>query len=149
MHPIVGVERPTTVAWLDSGPVEYRLDRRGDAAVVVFHGGDLRAGLAVGEEVFTEAGNPVLAPSRPGYGRTPLSTGRSVSGFADVARALCEHLGVTEVAAMVGISGGPTAVAVAGRHPDLVARLIVSSKRAHPQGSAGELPDATHTHIGM
>ncbi|CAL9306725.1 MULTISPECIES: alpha/beta fold hydrolase [Streptomyces] len=61
-------------------------------------------------EVFAESGCTVLAPSRPGYGRTPLSTGTSVSGFADVPRALREHLGIGNVAAVVGISGGgPTA----------------------------------------
>jgi pimeloyl-ACP methyl ester carboxylesterase len=122
------VERPTTVARLDAGPVEYRLEQRGGATVVVLHGGHVRAGLAVGEEVFAESGYTVLAPSRPGYGRTPLQTGVSVRGFADVTRALCEHLGITKVAAVVGTSGGgPTAVALAARHPDLVERLILQS----------------------
>jgi pimeloyl-ACP methyl ester carboxylesterase len=122
------VERPTTVARLDAGPVEYRLEQRGDATVVVLHGGHVRAGLAVGEEVFATSGYTVLAPSRPGYGRTPLQTGVSVRGFADVTRALCEHLGIGKVAAVVGTSGGgPTAVAMAARHPDLVERLILQS----------------------
>jgi pimeloyl-ACP methyl ester carboxylesterase len=59
----------------------------------------------------------VLAPSRPGYGRTPVSTGTSVTGFADVTRTLCAHLGITRLAAVVGTSGGgPTAVAMAA-HP--------------------------------
>lgn len=121
-----GRERPTTVAWLDASPVEYRLERRGDAAVVMFHGGQMRAGLALGEAVFSEAGCTVLVPSRPGYGLTPLSTGTSVSGFADVTCALCEHVGVTRVAAVVGTSaGGRTAVTMAARHPDLVDRLIL------------------------
>jgi len=122
------VERPTTVARLDAGPVEYRLEQRDDATVVVLHGGHVRAGLAVGEEVFAESGYTVLAPSRPGYGRTPLQTGVSVRGFADVTRALCEHLGISKVAAVVGTSGGgPTAVAMAARHADLVERLILQS----------------------
>lgn len=121
-------ERPTTVVHLDAGPVEYRLERRGDATVVVFHGGHQRAGLALGEEVFADAGHTVLAPSRPGYGRTPLSTGTSPAGFADVTRALCDRLGITRIAAVVGTSGGgPTAVTMAARHPDLVRRLILQS----------------------
>jgi len=125
---VTGVERPTTVARLDPGPVEYRLERRGDTTVVVFHGGHVRAGLASGEEVFAGAGCTVLALSPPGYGRTPVSTGGSVGGFADATRVLCEHLGVGEVAAVVGISGGgPTAVTMAARHPDLVGRLILQS----------------------
>ncbi len=128
MGAMIGVERPTTVVGLDAGPVEYRLERRGDATVVVFHGGHQRAGLPLGEEAFAEAGYTVLAPSRPGYGRTPLSTGTSVRGFADVTRALCEHLDITRVAAVVGTSGGgPTAVTMAARHPDLVDRLVLQS----------------------
>jgi pimeloyl-ACP methyl ester carboxylesterase len=94
----------------------------------VFHGGHMRAGLALGEDVFADAGYTVLAPSRPGYGQTPLSTGTSVSGFADVTSALCEHLGIAKVAAAVGISGGgPTAMTMAARHADLVDRLILQS----------------------
>jgi len=119
---------PTTVAQLDVGPVEYRWEQGGNATVVVFHGGHVRAGLAVGEDVFAEAGYTILAPSRPGYGRTPLTTGTTVTGFADVTRALCEHLGITKVAAVIGTSGGgPTAVAMAARQPDLVERLILQS----------------------
>jgi len=120
--------RPTAMAHLSGGQVEYRLDRRGDAVVVVFHGGHMRAGLALGEEVFAAAGCTLLVPSRPGYGRTPLSTGRSVQGYTDVVRALCVHLGIARVAAVVGVSGGgPTAATMAARHPDLVERLILVS----------------------
>ena len=86
------------------------------------------AGLAVGEEVFAAAGCTLLAPSRPGYGRTPLSTGGSVAGYTDVVRALCAALGITRVAAVVGVSGGgPTAATMAARHADLVERLLLVS----------------------
>jgi pimeloyl-ACP methyl ester carboxylesterase len=129
MHGQRGLEeRPTEVARLPAGPVEYRLEQRGDATVVVFHGGHMRAGLALGEDALAEAGCTVLAPSRPGYGRTPLLTGTSTAGFADATRELCEHLGITKLTAVVGTSGGgPTAVTMAARHPDLVDRLILQS----------------------
>ena len=98
--------------------VEYRLDRRGEAVVLVFHGGHVRAELAVGEGAFAAADCTLLVPSRPGYGRTPLSTGRSVEGFTDVVRALCAHMGITRIA-VVGISGGgPSAATMAARHAD-------------------------------
>jgi hypothetical protein len=74
MRAVTKLERPTTVARLDAGPVEYRLERRGHATVILFHGGHMRAGLALGEEVFADADCTVLAPSRPGYGRTPRLT---------------------------------------------------------------------------
>ncbi|WP_341716629.1 alpha/beta hydrolase [Micromonospora sp. FIMYZ51] len=127
-------ERPTTIVELSAGQVEYRLERRGGPVVVMLHGGHMRAGLTLDERVYAEADVSVLAPSRPGYGRTPLSTGTSVSGFADVIAELCRHLGIERVAASVGISaGGPTAVALAARHPALVERLIT-------QAAVGPLP---------
>lgn len=120
--------RPTTVIQLDDGPVEYRLDRRGGGTVVIFHGGHMRAGLALGETIFTDLGYTVLVPSRPGYGRTPVTTGRSPSGFIQVVRQLCDHLGIERIAAAVGMSaGGPTALAMASRYPQLVQRLILQS----------------------
>ncbi|MEU0436007.1 alpha/beta hydrolase [Streptomyces sp. NPDC006290] len=121
-------EQPTVLADLAAGRVEYRFDRRNPATVVVFYGGHMRAGLSLGEEVFAEAECSLLVPSRPGYGRTPVSTGGSAGAFADVTAALCARLGITEVAAVVGVSGGgPTAVAMAARHPALVQRLILQS----------------------
>jgi pimeloyl-ACP methyl ester carboxylesterase len=120
--------RPTATACLPHGQVEYRLERRGDAVVVVFHGGHVRAGLTLGEEVFAAAGCTILVPSRPGYGRTPLSTGETVEGYTDVVWQLCAHLGFERVAAVVGISGGgPTAATFAARHADIVQRLILVS----------------------
>ncbi|MCF6467817.1 alpha/beta hydrolase [Nonomuraea sp. MG754425] len=121
-------ERATTVANLPAGPVEYRLEGEGPATVVVFHGGHMRAGLALGEEVFADAGFAVLAPSRPGYGRTPPATGSTAAGFADTIAELCRALGIERVAAVVGVSaGGRTALTMAARHPHLVERVILQS----------------------
>lgn len=127
----------TTTVTLDSGAVEYRFDRRAGPTVLILHGGHMNAGLAVGEQDYGAGGYSVLVPSRPGYGRTPVSTGRTAAGFADVVRDLCEHLGLDRLAAVVGISGGgPTAVTTAARHPDLVERLILIS-------AVGSLPFPT------
>jgi pimeloyl-ACP methyl ester carboxylesterase len=121
-------EHPTVVAELADGPVEFRHERPDPDSVVIFYGGHMRAGLALGEEVFTEAGCSLLVPSRPGYGRTPVETGTSATGFADATAALCARLGISRVTAVVGVSGGgPTAVAIAARHPALVQRLILQS----------------------
>ncbi|MEV6041228.1 alpha/beta hydrolase [Nonomuraea sp. NPDC052116] len=121
-------ERATVVARLPAGPVEYRLEGDGPRTVVVFHGGHMRAGLALGEEVFADAGLTVLAPSRPGYGRTPMTTGTTPAGFADATAQLCQTLGIERLAAVVGISaGGRTALTMVARHPHLVERVILQS----------------------
>jgi len=121
-------DRPTRLMGLPAGPVEYRLDERGPDTVLMLHGGHMRAGLPMGEEVFADVGYSVLAVSRPGYGRTPLTTGTSPDGFADVLADLCAKLDIAALAGVVGQSaGGPTAVALAAHHPDLVQRLILQS----------------------
>ncbi|WP_198320512.1 alpha/beta fold hydrolase [Actinosynnema pretiosum] len=142
---MTGADRPTTTASLDRGTVEYRFDRRDGPTVLLFHGGHARAGIALGEDVFADAGHSVLVPSRPGYGRTPLTTGTTSGGFADVARALCAHLGVDRVAAAVGVSaGGPPALATAARHPDLVERVVLQSAVGPPHW-----PDARTRRAGV
>ncbi|MFB4271366.1 alpha/beta fold hydrolase [Nonomuraea sp. GTA35] len=121
-------ERAAAVVSLPPGPVEYRLEGDGPTTVVVFHGGHMRAGLSLGEEVFADAGCTVLVPSRPGYGRTPLTTGTTAAGFADATAQLCQVLGIARLAAVVGISaGGRTALSMAARHPHLVERVILQS----------------------
>jgi pimeloyl-ACP methyl ester carboxylesterase len=128
MSRLAGVERPTELAGLPGGVVEYRLERRDPRAVLMMHGGHMRASLPLGEEVFADAGYTVLAPSRPGYGRTPVTTGTSLEGFAGVVAELCDRLGIGSVAAVVGQSaGGPSAVTMAARCPALVERLILQS----------------------
>lgn len=129
------LDRRTQCAHLASGPIEYRLEQRADDLVVlILHGGHLRAGIALGETVFADMGATILAPSRPGYGRTPVAAGGSTVDFADALGELCAHLRIRRVAAAVGVSaGGPTAVALAARHPELVQRLVLVS-------SVGPLP---------
>ncbi|WP_326825962.1 alpha/beta fold hydrolase [Streptosporangium sp. NBC_01756] len=122
------LERETSTARLAAGAVEYRMEGEGPETVVIFHGGHMRAGLALGEEVFTTSGHRVLVPSRPGYGRTPLSTATTPAAFADVVAQLCHALGIERVAAVVGISaGGRTALTMAARHPDLAHQVILQS----------------------
>ncbi|MEU8038598.1 alpha/beta hydrolase [Streptosporangium sp. NPDC049078] len=137
-------ERETITAHLAAGPVEYRLEGDGPQTVVIFHGGHMRAALALGEEVFTTSGHRVLAPSRPGYGRTLLATATTPAAFADVTADLCHTLGTEQVAAVVGISaGGRTAVTMAARHPHLVRRVILQSAVGF-----GPWPDDRRTYLG-
>ncbi len=126
-----GVSTAVRTVSLPSGRVEYRYQRRGPRTVLICHGGHLRAGIPVGEDVFEQAGFSVLAPSRPGYGATPLTAGPGPDRFADVVRELWRHLDLSGVDVVVGFSaGGPLAVALAARFPDEVGALVLQSARS-------------------
>ena len=56
-----------------------------------------------------------------------MTTGTSPQGFADAVAELCQRLGIRQVAAVGVSAGGPTAIALAARHPDLVRRLVLES----------------------
>jgi pimeloyl-ACP methyl ester carboxylesterase len=113
---------------MPAGPVEYRLTGAGSRTVLLFHGGHVSAAVALGERDLLDLGLRLLVVSRPGYGRTPVTTARTRTGFADVVAQLCRYLEVDRLAAVVGMShGGPSAVALAAGHPELVERLILES----------------------
>jgi pimeloyl-ACP methyl ester carboxylesterase len=119
---------PTRLAATPSGLVEYRLTGAGSRTVLVLHGGHLSAAVPLGERDLLDLGLRILAVSRPGYGRTPVITATTRTGFGDVVAQLCRYLGIDRLAAVVGMShGGPAAVALAAGHPELVERLILES----------------------
>lgn len=126
-----GVDVLNQVAVLSTVPVEYRLVPGTQGAVVVFHGGHMRAGLSMGEASLIAAGYTVLTPSRPGYGRTPLAAGPGPAEFAERTATLCTHLGLDDILAVVGISaGGPSAVAMAAQQPTRVRSLVLQAARS-------------------
>ncbi len=94
--------------------------------VLVIHGGPggFDQGLGAGRHL-RDGGCQVLAPSRPGYLRTPLESGPQPEDQADLYAALLDAIGV-ERAAILGISsGGPSAVHFAARHPERATALIL------------------------
>lgn len=109
------------------GDVEYRLVGAGSQVALFQHGGHCSAEVRLGEDYFLQRGFTVLAVSRPGYGRTPLSTGTQLPRWADVLRELLQQLHIGRVVS-VGISAGSrAALTLAGRHPALVNKLILQS----------------------
>jgi pimeloyl-ACP methyl ester carboxylesterase len=93
--------------------------------LLVVHGmpGDWRQARTVAEDLAGQA--RVLLVSRPGYGRTPLSSGRSPQEQAALYRALLDALQVPR-AVVLGISGGgPSSYAFAAQHADRCAALVL------------------------
>jgi pimeloyl-ACP methyl ester carboxylesterase len=71
-------DSPTTsVITIDGHAIEYRLERRGYATVLILHSGHISTRCRFGEETFLDAGYSVLVTSRPGYGRTEVGAGPS------------------------------------------------------------------------
>jgi pimeloyl-ACP methyl ester carboxylesterase len=66
----------TQVITVDGHTIEYWLERRGESAVLILHGGHMSARCRFGEDTFLDAGYSVLITSRPGYGRTAVGAGR-------------------------------------------------------------------------
>ncbi len=117
---------PPMIARTPLGPIEYRREGSGPA-VLVLNGGHCSRRTRLSHERLAEAGFTVLTPSRPGYDNTPADTGRSAQAAADALAALLETLHIP-TAAVIGISAaGPTALALAQRHPDQVRQLILES----------------------
>ncbi|WP_433633989.1 alpha/beta fold hydrolase [Halomicrococcus sp. NG-SE-24] len=111
----------------DQGLIEVA--RQGSGfPVLVLHGdpGGYDQGLHVAETMF-EDDFEIIAPSRPGYLRTPLDDNRSFGDQAALFVALLDELGI-EQALVVGLSGGgPTALQLAAEYPERVSGLILGS----------------------
>lgn len=125
------------------GPVEYVKQGAGPV-VLVLHGGlgGWDQALLLGQDMGAETCFTILAPSRLGYLRTPLSTGATPVEGADAMAALMDKLGVAE-AAVIGLSGGgPTALAMALRHPCRVRALVmmaaITGQHTQPQQTTSE-----------
>ncbi|MGU3645085.1 alpha/beta fold hydrolase [Microbacterium sp. C23T] len=116
-------ETPRTVATA-AGPVEYAERGTGEPILAV-HGtlGGWDQGL-VAAEFLRRSGFRVIAPSRPGYLGTPLSTGRSFPEQGDALAALLDALGIDRIIVFAASGGGPASYELAARHPDRVSRLV-------------------------
>lgn len=116
-----------------AGPVEVGLAGEGPPVLVLHDApGGFDAGLALGAHL-ADAGMRVLAPSRPGYLRTPLGTGPHPEQAADALAAALDALGFGVVAVLAAGHGGPTALALALRHPGRVRALVLRSACARAQ----------------
>lgn len=105
--------------------------------MLVLNGGHTNCNSPLGHgQFFLDQGYQLIIPSRPGYGKTPVRTGRTAEAFADALACLLDHLHLERVI-VVGISAaGPTALQLAGRHPKRVSKIILQNAV-----TAGKFPD--------
>ena len=123
-----------------AGPVEFARQRPAGAdadtpVVVMFHGTPQGHQASFYAVPIVEAGFDVITPSRPGYLRTPLSTGRTFEEQADAIAALLDELGIERASAYGVSGGGPSSILFATRYPERSSALILEvaiSQRFEP-----------------
>jgi 2-hydroxy-6-oxonona-2,4-dienedioate hydrolase len=71
------------------------------------------------------AGLKTITLSRPGYLRTPLSSGETPAEQADLFAALLDEIGVVRVVIIAVSGGGPSALQFAMRYPERTAGLFL------------------------
>ena len=124
---MVRLNSASSIAETTAGNVEF-LQQGDGPAVLVFHGapGGYDQAMLVGSSL-EENGYQIIAPSRPGYLRTPLTSGLTPEKQADAMAALLDSLGVDGVA-VVGVSlGAPAAIEFCLRYPNRAWALVLVS----------------------
>ena len=127
-HAAAGAPENADVRELDTtrGRIEVALVGDSGPAVLIIHGtpGNYLQALPLGHDLGGE--HRVILPSRPGYGRTPITSGRSPAEQAALYAATLDALGI-EQAAIIGISGGgPSAAAFAAHFPERCSALVMA-----------------------
>lgn len=126
---------------------EAQLARRGQGPpVLVSHGGPGGFDLGLGwSQHLVEGGCEVLAVSRPGYLRTPLSSGRDPANQADLYAAVLDELHIERAAILGFSSGGPCAVQFAARYPERTIALFLDTAVLLPfKPAVGPIQQATY-----
>lgn len=138
------MEQVSHLARTKLGLIEYRSVGQGPT-VLVLNGGHTNCHSPLGHEAFFLAqGYQLIIPSRPGYGRTPSSTGKRAETFADALVSLLDLLQLDQVI-VVGISaGGPTVLQLAGRHPARVSKVILQNAATDGRYASGMIRFLTY-----
>lgn len=105
------------------GPIEYDTVGHGSAVLMVHGGGGgYDQGLLFS---YPRWGFQFIAPSRPGYLRTPIDSGPSFEEQADLFAALLDEIGIDKVCVLGMSAGGPSSIQFALRHPDRCWGLVL------------------------
>jgi len=109
------------------GQVEYVEVAGSEPAVLFFPGGHCTAAADCGWDLYTGGGHRLVSFSRPGYGRTTVGPLHAAEFVPAVAQC-CTSLGITQIAAVVGVSfGGMQAIHAARALPIPVHGLVLHS----------------------
>ncbi len=116
------------IALTEKGAVEFDMSGARGPVILSIHGG--LGGADQARLVANWLDNStyrILSPSRPGYLRTPLESGKTFEQQADLLAALLDHLKIEKVAVLCFSQGGPPGYQFAMRHPDKIWALVAVS----------------------
>jgi pimeloyl-ACP methyl ester carboxylesterase len=106
----------------------YEYGDSGGLPIFTFHGiPACGAGFQFADGPATERGLRILAPDRPGVGRSSTADGWGVADYPPMIARLADALGVDRFAVWGYSGGGPYAVAVAASLPDRVSRAAIAA----------------------
>ena len=149
------LETHSTVVQTARGPVEYAAIGTGYPALFLHGtpGGYDQVYFAT--RLAIERGQPqllrVIAPSRPGYLRTPLDVGATPEQQADAFKNLLDALHVDKVVVFGGSGGGPSALRFALQYPERCTALVLVSaitKKLEDTPQTGLLESFFQTEVG-
>jgi len=112
------------------GAVEYADTGRGALVMLMLHGtpGGYDQVLSHIRATGTaNSGARYIVPSRPGYLRTPLASGKSPEQQAQLYAALLTKLGISKVVVIGASGGGPSALQFAMQYPERCSGLILEA----------------------
>ncbi len=115
------------IAQTSHGAIEYLLKGAGEKTCLLLHGGHSNCFEVFGIDAILDAGMSALIPSRPGYGKTPATVGKSASEAATAIVALLDTLSIASVSVIAISAGGPTGIYLAALYPERVDKLILES----------------------
>ncbi|MGD1907871.1 MAG: alpha/beta fold hydrolase [Leptolyngbyaceae cyanobacterium] len=108
------------------GDIEYCSIGQG-VPILFIHGGHSNCNETLAHKGFSLDKFQLITPSRPGYGKTPLSDRKTPKQVAELITALLEKISVDKIV-VYGISaGGLTAIELASNYPNRVSKLILAS----------------------
>jgi 2-hydroxy-6-oxonona-2,4-dienedioate hydrolase len=135
----------------DKGPIEYTLNGNFDKYLLMVHGSP--GSVHIDEsKPFVAKGFTVLTISRPGYYKTPLSSGKSPKEQAALYKSLLDKLNISSVYVNGVSGGGPSSIQFALDYPErtdgLILRAAVSEKIVEENNEEGLVSSFFATEFG-
>ncbi len=132
---ILELEKNSQILDTRLGQIEYS-DSLGEGPVILhIHGspGGYDQVFGIGKKY------KVISPSRPGYLRTPITSGKTPEEQADLYKALLEELDIDSVIVWGTSGGGPSAIEFAIKYPEATRGLISFEALTGPWLEAKEI----------